>query len=61
MFDQLHERYLHKILTMIPITCSEIHFVSDRYDFFVMSLKDNERQRRSKEAFTPEYVPDENT
>lgn len=57
IFGQLQKIYMDKLLGMKPVTCTEIHFVGDRYDFDMNSLKGDERQRRRMSTISPEYVP----
>ncbi|KAG1701647.1 hypothetical protein GQR58_004678 [Nymphon striatum] len=56
-FGQLQERYREKLLNMKPRHCTEVHFVGDQYDFWLKSLKGDERQRRESNINLPEYVP----
>ena len=59
-FGELQELYIRKIMTRKPAKCNEVHFIGDRYDFGVMSLKGDERQRRGIGKTSPEYVPADN-
>ena len=56
-FGQLQSKYLEKILEMKPTGCSVVHFVGDRYDMGIASLKANERHRREKEDQSRVYIP----
>ncbi|KAG1708468.1 Ribosomal RNA processing protein 36 [Nymphon striatum] len=56
-FGRLQERYREKLLNMKPRHCTEVHFVSDQYDFGLKSLKGDKRQRRESNINLPEYVP----
>ena len=47
-------------MTKKPAKCNEVHFIGDRYDFDIMSLKGDERQRRGIGKTSPEYVPADN-
>lgn len=60
VFSQLQERYKEKIFKMKPANCSQVHFVTDRYDFGQMSLKGDERLRREGGSSALEYVPTDN-
>ena len=59
-FGQLLKMYKDKLLGMKPMNCTEIHFVGDRCDFDMKSLKGDERQRRRMSNISPEYVPADN-
>lgn len=56
-FGQLQELYFNTIMTNKPAGCQEVHFVGDRYDFGLNSLKGDERQRRGSGHQFPEYIP----
>jgi len=59
-FGQLQEWYMNKIMTNKPAGCQEVHFVGDRYDFGLNSLKGDERHRRGSGNQSPEYIPADN-
>ena len=59
-FGELEEIYRRKIMTKKPAKCNEVHFIGDRYDFDIMSLKGDEWQRRGIGKTSPEYVPADN-
>ena len=59
-FGDLTQRYLNKIMSIKPVGCKEVHFIGDRYDFGLRSLKGDERLRRGKGSSTPEYIPADN-
>jgi len=44
-------------MSMKPVNCQEVHFIGDRYDFGLQSLKGDERHRREMDVSSPEYVP----
>ena len=50
--SQLQKMYKGKLLGMKPMNCTEIHFIHDRYDFDMKSLKGDERQRRRMSNIT---------
>ena len=56
-FGELQESYRRKLMARKPAGCNKVHFVGDRYDFGVMSLKGDERQRRGSGKTSSEYVP----
>ena len=59
-FGELQELYIRKIMTRKPAKCNEVHFIGDRYDFGIMSLKGDECQRREIGKTSPDYVPADN-
>ena len=56
-FGELQESYRRKLMAIKPAGCNKVHFVGDQYDFGVMSLKGDERQRRGSRKTSSEYVP----
>ena len=53
---ELPKCYLQKLLQMKPKDCNQIHFIGDRYDFNNdISLKNDERQRRTTSNVGPAY------
>ena len=51
---------MNKIMTNKPAGCREVHFVGDRYDFGLNSLKEDERHRQGSGNQSPEYIPVDN-
>lgn len=57
-FDDVISLYLRKILSLKPPNCRIVHIVGDRYDFDdSVSLKGDERQRRSHASVSREFHP----
>lgn len=57
-FGQLQESLKNKLLRMKPDGCHEVHFIGDRYDFGIHSLKEDERHRRTADITqSPEFIP----